>query len=121
MPPFQGFGGETPPPRPRALPWAPLCRPFGAPDTISGTAALPAGTTLARARDRRDTDMATAPLGTLVRHIQELAVGGGVPQCTDRQLLGDFAARRHEVAFTALVSRHGPLVLRVFRRAPHHE
>jgi DNA-directed RNA polymerase specialized sigma24 family protein len=65
--------------------------------------------------------MATAPLGTLVRHIQELAVGGGVQQCTDRQLLDDFAARRNEVAFTALVSRHGPMVLRVCRRVLEHE
>jgi RNA polymerase sigma factor (sigma-70 family) len=46
---------------------------------------------------------------------------GGAQQRTDRQLLDDFAVGRSETAFTALVSRHGPLVLRVCRRVLHHE
>jgi RNA polymerase sigma factor (sigma-70 family) len=40
---------------------------------------------------------------------------------TDRQLLEDFTSRRDEAAFAALVSRHGPMVLRVCRRVLHHE
>jgi RNA polymerase sigma factor (sigma-70 family) len=65
--------------------------------------------------------MATAQFGTLVRHIQGLAIGGGAQHHTDRQLLDDFAARHTETAFTALVSRHGPMVLRVCRRVLNHE
>jgi RNA polymerase sigma factor (sigma-70 family) len=65
--------------------------------------------------------MATAPVGTLLRHIQKLAAGRGAPHWTDRQLLDDFAARRDQAAFAALVARHGPLVLRVCRRVLHHE
>src|SRR5205823_7599452 len=44
-----------------------------------------------------------------------------VQQWTDRQLLDDFAARHNQAAFTALVSRHGPIVLRVCRRVLNHE
>src|SRR5205823_10172329 len=73
------------------------------------------------ARNRGDADMATAQLGTLLRHVQNLASGGRARQWTDRQLLDDFAARRDEAAFTALVSRHGPMVLRVCRRVLNHE
>src|SRR5262245_39296527 len=66
-------------------------------------------------------DMATAQLGTLLRHLEQLAGPGGARQQTDRQLLDAFAARRDEAAFAALVARHGPLVLRVCRRVLHHE
>src|SRR5262249_4040734 len=65
--------------------------------------------------------MATARIGTLLRHVQKLAAGGCARQRTDRQLLDDFAAHHSEAAFTALVSRHGPMVLRVCRRGLHHE
>src|SRR5579883_2700033 len=65
--------------------------------------------------------MATTELGTLLRHIEQLTAGHGVRQWTDRQLLDDFTARRDEAAFAALVSRHGPMVLRVCRRVLHHE
>jgi RNA polymerase sigma factor (sigma-70 family) len=64
--------------------------------------------------------MATAQLGTLLRHIQELAAGGGQQQ-SDRQLVDDFAARGSEAAFGELVSRHGAMVLRVCRRVLRHE
>lgn len=63
--------------------------------------------------------MATAQLGTLLRHIHKLA--GGSDHWTDRQLLDDFAARRDETAFATLVARHGPMVLRVCRRVLNHE
>jgi RNA polymerase sigma factor (sigma-70 family) len=62
--------------------------------------------------------MATAQLDTLMRHLKGLAAGR---QRTDRQLLEDFASRRDESAFTALLSRHGPMVLRVCRHVLHHE
>jgi RNA polymerase sigma factor (sigma-70 family) len=65
--------------------------------------------------------MATAQVSTLLRHIQKLAAGPDVQQQTDRQLLDDFACRRSEAAFAALVGRHGPMVLRVCRRVLGHE
>jgi DNA-directed RNA polymerase specialized sigma24 family protein len=65
--------------------------------------------------------MATAQSGTLLRHIQRLTASRCVGQWTDRQLLDHFAGRHDEAAFAALVSRHGPMVLRVCRRVLHHE
>src|SRR5262245_39921228 len=65
--------------------------------------------------------MATAQLETLLWHIRKLATGGCAPQQTDRQLLDDFAARRDQAAFAALVARHGSMVLRVCRRVLNHE
>src|SRR5262245_35969679 len=65
--------------------------------------------------------MATAQLGTLMRHLQELAAGCARRHVTDRQLLEDFASRGDEHAFASLVQRHGPMVLRVCRRLLRHE
>ena len=65
--------------------------------------------------------MATAQFGTLIRHIQQLAVGNAFQHLTDRQLLDDFAACGNDGAFTSLVERHGPMVLRVCRRVLNHE
>src|SRR5262249_17809278 len=65
--------------------------------------------------------MGTPQLGTLLRHIHKLATGPRSAQETDRQLLDHFAALRDESAFTALVGRHGPMVLQVCRRVLHHE
>jgi RNA polymerase sigma factor (sigma-70 family) len=65
--------------------------------------------------------MATTQLRTLLRHIEQLTAGREVHAETDQQLLDDFAARRDEAAFASLVSRHGPMVLRVCRRVLHHE
>src|SRR5262245_7894275 len=65
--------------------------------------------------------MATAQLGTLLRHIHKLAAGPRSANESDRELLDDFTARRDESAFTALVARHGPMVLRVCRRVLSHE
>src|SRR5688572_5361744 len=73
------------------------------------------------ARRRRASDMATAQRDTLLRHIHKLATPCGGRPWTDRQLLDDFAARRDETAFAALVGRHGPMVLRVCRRVLNHE
>src|SRR6266849_6101108 len=65
--------------------------------------------------------MATPPLDTLLRHIRKLAAGHALPGRSDRQLLDDFSARRDEAAFTALVARHGPMVLHVCRRVVNHQ
>jgi RNA polymerase sigma factor (sigma-70 family) len=59
-------------------------------------------------------------MGTVLGHIRKLA-GGAAPERTDRQLLDDFACRRDEGAFAALVGRHGAMVLRVCRRVLGHE
>src|SRR5919201_1991336 len=65
--------------------------------------------------------MRTAHLDPILRHIRRLAAGHENPERTDPQLLDDFAARRDEGAFAALVARHGPMVLRVCRRVLGHE
>jgi RNA polymerase sigma factor (sigma-70 family) len=65
--------------------------------------------------------MATAQFSPLLRHIQRLAAGRSAPPWTDRRLLDEFAARRDEQAFAALVARHGAMVLRVCRRVLGHE
>jgi RNA polymerase sigma factor (sigma-70 family) len=64
--------------------------------------------------------MATAQLSGVLRHIRQLA-GGAAPERTDWQLLDDFAGRRNEAAFDALIARHGAMVLRVCRRVLGHE
>jgi Sigma-70 region 2 len=65
--------------------------------------------------------MATAQLGTVLRHLQHLAAGPGAREASDLQLLDRFAAGRDEAAFAALVCRHGPLVWQVCRRVLGHE
>ena len=65
--------------------------------------------------------MATAQSATLVRYLRKLAASRCLQECTDRQLLDNFAACRDEPTFTALVARHGPMVLRVCRRVLNHE
>jgi RNA polymerase sigma factor (sigma-70 family) len=65
--------------------------------------------------------MATAQLHTLVRRIKEAALGPGERPRTDRELLDDFASGGDAAAFTDLVERHGPMVLRTCRRALRHE
>src|SRR5215470_5717650 len=65
--------------------------------------------------------MATAPFGMLLRHIRQLAADPGEQPGADGQLLEDFAARRDEGAFAALVARHGPMVLRVCQRVLRQE
>src|SRR5215468_6969866 len=64
--------------------------------------------------------MATPLAGTVLRHIRRLAAGPGGPAITDQQLLERFVGSRDEAAFTALVQRHGAMVLGVCRRVLHH-
>ncbi|HLJ98160.1 MAG TPA: sigma-70 family RNA polymerase sigma factor [Gemmataceae bacterium] len=65
--------------------------------------------------------MATAQWNTLLHHIRKLAAGRRAAQRSDPQLLDDFSTHRDESAFASLVSRHGPMVLRVCRRVLNHE
>jgi RNA polymerase sigma factor (sigma-70 family) len=70
--------------------------------------------------------MARHNSGTILRQIRALVDAGTVCGLTDGQLLERFLAGRDEVAelaFTALVQRHGPMVLGVCRRlvADPHE
>src|SRR5437016_4340422 len=56
------------------------------------------------------------PTKATLRQIDALFTGGTVAGLSDRQLLDRFARRRDEPSFSALVSRHGPMVLGVCRR-----
>src|SRR5262245_24028447 len=60
--------------------------------------------------------MASGQLSTVVRHLHWLAADAPTGDPTDAQLLERFAAQREDAAFTALVRRHGPMVLAVCRR-----
>lgn len=60
--------------------------------------------------------MGTGELSAVLAHLHRTLSapdGGGL---TDGQLLGRFVAARDEIAFEALVHRHGPMVLGVCRR-----
>jgi RNA polymerase sigma factor (sigma-70 family) len=60
--------------------------------------------------------MASGQLASVMRFLRGIAVPHGVGDATDSQLLYHFASRHDEAAFTALVQRHGPMVLAVCRR-----
>lgn len=65
--------------------------------------------------------MSTAPFGTLLHYIHQLAYAQPCEHATDRQLLEAFIARRDEASFATLVARHGPMVLHVCRRILNHD
>src|SRR5947207_11779976 len=52
---------------------------------------------------------------SLLQHVRRLAASAA----SDEQLLADFLARRSDEAFSALLGRHGPMVLNVCRRILH--
>jgi RNA polymerase sigma factor (sigma-70 family) len=60
--------------------------------------------------------MAAKNLDSLLHCVRAATLAGGEPAPTDQALLAAFVARRDEVAFEALVRRHGPLVLSACRR-----
>src|SRR5581483_9475095 len=64
----------------------------------------------------RTADMAPASGKNLLPFIRDLAGPGDTGSATDAQLLEWFLGQRHEVAFRAMVDRHGPMVLAVCRR-----
>ena len=59
-------------------------------------------------------------LSAVVRHIRKLASTNDT-ELSDRHFLERFAEKRDEAAFTALVQRHGGMVLGVARRVLGHE
>src|SRR5258708_5249630 len=60
--------------------------------------------------------MAQQQLGTVLHYVRAALGGRATGDTTDADLLDCFVARREEAAFTALLERHGPLVLGVCRR-----
>jgi RNA polymerase sigma factor (sigma-70 family) len=60
--------------------------------------------------------MASGQEGTLLREIHQLFAVGTAVGSADEDLVAQFAARRDEAAFRALLARHGPIVLSVCRR-----
>src|SRR5881409_2765134 len=58
--------------------------------------------------------MPTGPLTPVLRYLYQLE--GAAEGASDGRLLEDFVRRGDEAAFTALVRRHGPMVLGVCRR-----
>jgi RNA polymerase sigma factor (sigma-70 family) len=59
--------------------------------------------------------MTATRVGIVLRQLRGVA-GENIGRLPDGELLARFATRREEAAFTALVKRHGPLVLSVCRR-----
>ena len=55
--------------------------------------------------------MATAPIGTALRQVERLFVEGRTANVPDGELLERFLSEGDEAAFTALIERHGPMVL----------
>ncbi len=64
--------------------------------------------------------MAHEPAHVLAKHLRTLTTAARIDGLTDRELIERFAADRDEDTFTALVRRHGPMVLRVCRRILHN-
>ena len=70
---------------------------------------------------REGTTMTTGQGHAAIRHVRALFDVGTMGSLADPQLLDRFAGRNGEaaeLAFAALVERHGPMVLRVCRRGP---
>jgi RNA polymerase sigma factor (sigma-70 family) len=65
--------------------------------------------------------MATATLGTVLRHLHHLGPTRAGEDVSDGQLLDRFRRGRDEAAFALLLRRHGPAVLGVCRRVLRHE
>ncbi len=64
--------------------------------------------------------MPPTSLSAVVRQARKLAAPGDPAAAPDAELLDRFRVRGDEAAFSALVRRHGPLVLGVCRRVLHH-
>src|SRR5262245_50327437 len=60
--------------------------------------------------------MSSGQLGAVLRQLRRMAASRGGGGHTDALLLEGFLRRREEDAFTALVRRHGPMVLSVCRQ-----
>jgi RNA polymerase sigma factor (sigma-70 family) len=64
---------------------------------------------------------ATRSFSASLQHLGGLLLAGDVAGLSDAELVGRFAERRDEAAFTALVRRYGTVVLGVCRRVLRHE
>jgi hypothetical protein len=65
--------------------------------------------------------MANTAWNGALRHLRRAALGPGGAGLTDGELLERYVATRDELAFEALVHRHGPMVLGACRRASRNE
>ena len=65
--------------------------------------------------------MASAGFGTAFRHLRALFEGGSALTLEDGQLLARYGSERDEIAFEALVTRHGPMVLTICRAVLRNE
>jgi hypothetical protein len=65
--------------------------------------------------------MAITGLGTVLHNLRRSLLGRDEAGLTDGELLECFVARRDEDAITALLRRHGPMVLGVCRRVLRNE
>src|SRR5262245_19153885 len=63
----------------------------------------------------------TRSLSTSLRHLGRILLAGDLDDLSDAELVGRFVERRDEAAFTALVRRHGMVVLGVCRRVLRHQ
>jgi RNA polymerase sigma factor (sigma-70 family) len=64
--------------------------------------------------------MTPAQPDPVLQQIRRLAAGEVLARATDGQLLEHFSLQQEEAAFTALLHRHGPMVLGVARRVLRH-
>ncbi|HTU17765.1 MAG TPA: sigma-70 family RNA polymerase sigma factor [Gemmataceae bacterium] len=60
--------------------------------------------------------MATGQLSPILHYLRTMTATGAASEIADAELLSRFSRHRDEAAFTALVRRHGPMVLAVCRR-----
>src|SRR5262249_32577283 len=79
----------------------------------------PSGIMKRKVSKKGPTIMAHGSLKQVVRRIRQII--GLLGDVTDRELLERFAQGKDELAFSALVERHGALVLGVCRRLLNHE
>jgi RNA polymerase sigma factor (sigma-70 family) len=64
--------------------------------------------------------MATGQIGSVIHYLRHMLAPQDGGERTDAQLLEGFISQRDEIAFAALVRRHGPMVLGVCRRLLNH-
>ncbi len=64
--------------------------------------------------------MAKAQLDAVLGHIRRIVATNQAKDLTDCQLLEEFSLHQDQTAFTALVKRHGPMVLGVCQHVLHH-
>src|SRR5262249_27172487 len=63
---------------------------------------------------------AASPLDPIVRRLRRMAGADRLGELSDAELLERFVSTRDDAAVTALVRRHGPMVLGVCRRVLRH-